>query len=387
MIKTAFLILFATLTIQAQENFKFGMNDVSILFPLPMQNQFNQLWGTEFKTQSGVLLPEVYFSKLPILAFKPNADIKNNIKVIGLRIDPCVNEQTGPVKCEKQLRLIWQPLSIEQNTVTTLDAAIHTFYSLTDIEFSEIIELLKKLNSNYPNRLTAQTFLQLNPILKSEGLTGNYFTSLTKIIEKYVSETNLTRMTFVQIAGGENVWIFGGFDIQKNQSIPIQIPRVNSETQSFINSAGPMPFWFKGGLLPEPKQANNLNILLKDSRKLTPENETEIIAATRSAFQFENPKLHNPGTVDCASCHVAQVTKTWAMKQYPWLDLQNQLTADIYKNADNDIRNASPMQIHTDIVRAFGYFMNRPFVSQRTINETSEVLNQLNSYVQSMEPK
>ena len=386
-LKIILFILVLSATAFSQQTFKFGMNDVSILFPLPAQNNFGQLWGTDFQTQNGILLPENYFLRLPVLAFKPNAEIKENIKVIGLRIDPCFNEQVGPVKCEKQLRLIWQPLSIEQNTVTTLDAAIHTFYSLTDIEFSEIIDSLKKLNSNYPNRLTAQTFLQLNPILKTESLTGNYFTSLTQLIEKYAGENKLTRMTFMAIAGGENVWIFGGFNIQNNQVFPIQIPRINARIQEFRNSAGPMPFWFQGGMFPEPKQTPNLNILIKDSRKLAPANEAEIIEATRAAFQFENPKLNNPGTVDCVSCHVAQVAKTWAMKQYPWLDLSTQLSADIYQNANNDIRNASPMQIHTDIMRSFGYFMNRPFVSQRTINETSEVVNQLNSYAQSMEPK
>ncbi len=385
--QTMFLILFFALNSYAEEIFKFGMNDVSILFPLPAADKFQQLWGTEFQTQNGVLLPENYFLKLPVMVLKPNAEIKDNIKVIGLRIDPCFNEQVGPVKCEKQIRLIWQPLSVVQNTVTTLDASIHTFYSLTDSEFSGLIDELKKINSNYPDRLTAQTYLQLNPILKSETLSGNYFKALTSLIQKYTGENKLTRMTFMIIAGGENVWIFGGFNILNQTAIPIQIPRINARIQEFRNSAGPMPFWFQGGIYPEPKQKSNLNILVKDSRQLSPENEAEIIEATRSAFQFENPKLHNPGTVDCVSCHAAQVAKSWSMKQYPWLDLSNQLLADIYQNTNNDIRNASPMQIHTDILRSFGYFMNRPFVAQRTINETSEVVDALNSYVKSMESK
>ena len=89
------------------------------------------------------------------------------------------------------------------------------------------------------------------------------------------------------------------------------------------------------------------------------------------------PKLHNPGTVDCVSCHVAQPAKIWAMRQYPWLQLDN-VSRDIIYNSKLNIRNMSPMQMHTNIVRAFGYFMNQPFVAQRTINESAEVVNYLN---------
>jgi hypothetical protein len=310
------------------------------------------------------------------------------MKVVGLRIDPCFNEQVGPVKCEKQIRLVWQPLKIIDSIVTTTDASLHSFYRLSDAEFEILTNELKSITENYPDRAKGQTYLQINPILKKEGLTGSYFQKLTQIIERFTGESQLTRITFMQLSGSGDVWIFGGFNIQNHQMIPIQIPRLNKAlTQEFRNSAAPSPFWFLGGMYPQPKQAVNLNILVQDSRKLSPENETEIIEATRAAFQFENPKLNNPGTVDCVSCHVAQPAKAWAMKQYPWFNLDQQLAGDIYESSENDIRNGSPMQIHTNILRSFGYFMNRPFVAQRTINETSEVVNAMNSFLALKEKK
>ena len=212
--------------------------------------------------------------------------------------------------------------------------------------------------------------------------------NLLQIVDRFTGESKLTRVTFMQLSGTGDVWIFGGFNIQNQQMTAIQIPRLNKATaQEFRNGALPKPFWFIGGIFPQPKQADNLNILVQDSRKLAPENEVEIVEATRAAFQFENPKLHNPGTVDCVSCHVAQPAKSWAVRQYPWFNLDQQLAGDIYDNAENDIRNGSPMQIHTNILRAFGFFMNRPFVAQRTINETSEVVTAMNSFLTLKEKK
>jgi hypothetical protein len=128
---------------------------------------------------------------------------------------------------------------------------------------------------------------------------------------------------------------------------------------------------------PAATDSENLNILVGDSRKLAPENEQDIIAAVKSAYRFENPNSHNPGTVDCVSCHVAQAAKTWALRQYPWLQMDILHQNEIY-SSDRDLRNLSPMQPHTNILRTFGYFMNRPFVAQRTINESAAVIKYIN---------
>ncbi len=381
------LILFST-HLMAQQTFQFGMNDVSILFPLPVSDLNENPLTLNYQTQNGDLIPDRFFLRLPVLAFQPNSELKSQMKVVGLRIDPCFNEQVGPIKCEKQIRLVWQPLKIVDSIVTTTDASLHSFYKLSDAEFEILVNELKAITKDYPDRSKNQPYLLINPILKQEGLTGPYFKKLIQIVERFTGESKLTRVTFMQLSGTGDVWIFGGFNIQNQQMTAIQIPRLNKATiQEFRNGALPRPFWFVGGIFPQPKQSDNLNILVQDSRKLSPENETDIVEATRSAFQFENPKIHNPGTVDCVSCHVAQPAKSWAIKQYPWFNLDQQLAGDIYSNSENDIRNGSPMQIHTNIVRAFGFFMNRPFVAQRTINESSEVVIAMNSFLALKEKK
>lgn len=377
MIKIIFLVISFSINVFAQDS-KLGLNDVSILLPLPAMGDWNLLPKPDTAANRGLLLSRDVVNKIPqLLAFAPNDDIYSALHAVGIRIDPCFTEGSGPVKCQAQIRLVWQPLSNADTETSTFDASLHTFYQLTDTEFKSLISELKKLKSKHGLSSADQEPLGINPIIKNQGLKGEYYAALIKIIYRYIGESNFSRVTFMQLTMTGNVWIFGGFDIENGELKPILIPRVNSVTQVFRNGAAPRPIWFIGGIVPEPKDPENLNILTHDSRKLAPQDESAIIEAVKSAFKFENPKLHNPGTVDCVSCHVAQPAKMWAMRQYPWLQL-DRVSKDIIYNSKMNIRNMSPMQIHTNIVRAFGYFMDMPFVAQRTINESAEVINYIN---------
>ncbi|OQW48507.1 MAG: hypothetical protein A4S09_04835 [Proteobacteria bacterium SG_bin7] len=64
-----------------------------------------------------------------------------------------------------------------------------------------------------------------------------------------------------------------------------------------------------------------VDLLIRDSRKIAPSDEAEVIESTLSAFRVENPNNHNPHTMDCVSCHTAQSARIWAVRQYPWLML------------------------------------------------------------------
>lgn len=380
MFKLTLLVLTLIFSINIQaEDAKLDMNDVSILLPLPALGDWNYLPTADTVAAKGLLLSENVVNQIPqLLAFASNHDTYSALHAVGIRIDPCFTEGQGPVKCQTQIRLIWQILSNASARTSTFDASLHSFYQLNESEFKSLITDIKKLKSEQGIANDEQEPLGVNPIIKSQGLKGEYYTKLIKIIYSYIGERNFSRVTFMQLSMTGNVWIFGGFNSKDGELEAIMIPRVSSITQNFRNSASPMPIWFVGGISPEPTQPENLNIITRDSRKLAPQDESAIIEAVKSAFKFENPKLHNPGTVDCVSCHTAQPVKTWAMRQYPWLQL-DKINRDVIYSSKLNIRNMSPMQNHTNVLRAFGYFMDQPFVAQRTINETAEVVNYLNS--------
>lgn len=357
---------------------KLDLNDVSILFPLPKLGDWNYIPSASSTGDNGTLLPLDIVTQIPQLSpLVTNEEIYPSLHAVGVRIDPCFTEGHGPIKCQTQIRLVWQPLSNASKDTATFDVSLHTFYQLTEVEFKSLVTQIKKLKLDLNLKADFRAPLSINPIIKENGFTGEYYTRLIKIIYSFIGESNFSRVTFMQLSMGGNVWTFGGFDIADGKLEPIKIPRIGTTKQIFRNSAFPRPIWFIGGIVPEPTDKENLNIIARDSRKLSPQDEDAIIEAAKSAFKFENPKLHNPGTVDCVSCHVAQPAKIWALRQYPWLQLDNISRDYIYTSTIN-LRNTSPMQMHTNIVRAFGYFMDIPFVAQRTINESAEVVNSIN---------
>lgn len=375
---SALLFVLFAFSAKATDSF-LDLNDVSILLPLPTPNNWQQLWNGDTQAAKGAILPVSYLKEVPrLIGQSTNAALFPDIKVLGMRVDPCFHEGPTPVQCRRQIRLIWQPLKLEQNITSTFDASLHSFYDLSDEEFKT---LLNELTALKKTKAAKNDFLPLgiNPFIKQEGLDGEYLLSLRKIILKYIGESNLNRITFMQLFPNEKTWLFGGFDFKDKKAIPLVIPRLNRNAQVFNNSVSlDRPFWFVGGIKPElPEGIENLKILITDSRVIAPQDEEEIKAAVKAAFRFENPETHNPGTVDCASCHVAQPARAWATRQYPWFQFDVLHKQDIYKS-DRDLRNLSPMQPHTNIVRAFGYFMNRPFVAQRTINESAEVIKYIN---------
>ncbi len=374
MIKIFVLLTALSLEVFAAES-KLALNDVTVLLPLPAIGEWNYLPQPETTTPRGTLLAREVFNQIPqLLAFATNDDIYSAMRAVGVRIDPCFTEGHGPLKCQNQIRLVWQPLSDADTETSTFDASMHSFYQLTESEFKLLVSDLKKLKTDFGTDANDLEPLGINPIIKSQGLNSEYYRNFLKIIYSYIGETNFSRVTFMQLSMTGNVWVFGGFDYKNAELKPISIPRVDSFRQTFRNAAVPRPIWFLGGITPEPTQDENFNILTRDSRKLAPTDEAAVIEAAKSALKIENPKFHNPGTVDCVSCHVAQPAKIWAMRQYPWLQL-DRLNRDVTYQSKLDIRNLSPMQVHTNILRAFGYFMDMPFIAQRTINESAEVVN------------
>lgn len=354
------------------------MNDVSVLFPLPQPADWNTLPQAATVGAHGELLPRAFVERLPtLLQGVKNSNLYADIYAMGFRIDPCFTEGPPPVRCQPQIRMVWQPLLKVDDTTSTIDVTLHTFYQLTEQEFAALVRELRNLKASVVPS-TGNTPLSVNPILQNEGPRGEYRKKLFEILYSFTGRTRLTRITFMPLFGRETVWFFGGVDIRDGEFTSIRIPRLKdgeNTLQQFANVILPDPTSFKGGIFPAPQDPENLNVLLTDSSKLTSENEEEIVSAVRAAFRFENPQLHNPGTVDCVSCHAAQPAKAWALRQYPSLNLEQMLAQNIYRNADNNLQNPSPLLDRTNVVRIFGYFTEKPFVAQRVINESSEVVN------------
>src|SRR5690606_32624581 len=135
------------------------LNDVSVLFPLPKESDGKSFLLKASDTgERGKLFPQNQrdtISDLIISFDRPEPDdIYESIRVLGMRIDPCFKFTSLPIeKCHPQLRLVWQPTAgLGTKDVTSFDAAIHSFYSLSNQEFSQLkkeLQNLKWKNAKY----------------------------------------------------------------------------------------------------------------------------------------------------------------------------------------------------------------------------------------------
>jgi hypothetical protein len=345
-------------------------NDVSILLPLPLKEELSLLWSPAKAGERGELLPRPVFNALPNIILDGNMNHLYNqfLKVVAIRVDPCFQEGDGP--CQKNIRLVWQPLEEFRGGWTTQDAAIHTFYTLTDGEwrsFARELEAVTPANSS-PK-------LQINPTLLAQGYEGGYWRALTGLILKYAGSQNLTKATAMTVNPTGVLWFFSGFDIAGGRAVPITIPRIAEKTQGFAVSARLTGNGeFRTAMDPAPPEDPEFIRLLKDSKGAKAElSEREKIEAVRSALVLENPRLSNPGTKDCASCHAAALVPSWAMNNLPTLNWEEAFAKELFNGK-------KPEAGHTNgkILRAFGYFNQEPVIARRVRYETQLVLDRMN---------
>ncbi len=350
-----------------------GLNDLSVLIPLPKIAEAPLMLAPYTEGPQGILLSKKNYSKLfKLVVDNSNEEVwRDQLKVVAIRLDPCFVEGTGPLACRRQIRLVWQPVIEKENELTTRDASLHSFYEFNENEFSTILNEWKtwaNTNKSLP--------LNVHPLLKKEGLAGKHWKKLSSLILKYCGEKNLVRMTSMGLSGSEQLWVFSGIDINPETTLSkeMMIPRIQTTIQTITQSSfDPHEFW--GALTPAPNADLEFNLLVEDSMFFRKRNtETEVRKVVKSYLSFENPKKHNTGTLDCASCHLTSMTHQWTLANYPNLKWDAEFVDVKYQNALN-LENITLNKVNPHQFRIFGYFGKEPAISQRVINETAEVFD------------
>lgn len=291
------------------------------------------------------------------------------LKVIAIRLDPCFSEGTGPRRCRQQIRLVWQPLLVSEGVVRARDAAIHTFYDMTEDQWTLLLaqwNQFPKTNERLP--------LQVHPLLKEQGLGGAYWKNLSSLVLQFCGEKNLSRVTGMNVMNGEQVWSFLGYNtVFGKEPERIEIPRIQHDIQGIIIGLGEGKE-FNGRIIPELESDMTLRAVLQDSFTMKENlSEKEIRDLIGRIFEIENPLKHNPGTMDCVSCHIAQAVRAWGERSFQSWQWQTDFQTQRYQNAVS-LENQSEQGMLTNQLRAIGYFETRSVISQRVINETAETL-------------
>lgn len=314
-IKFFFLMMFLLIGGVAH-SLPLSQNDVSILMLLPKPDSLDLLLKPSIAANFGQLLPKSIFSHLPNLDLGDQDKLFENLRVVGVRIDPCFFQFASPEVCQAQIRLVWQPVGITgDGRASAEDCAVHTFYNIEKNEFSSLVADLESLKDQ-SGSTAANESLNINPTLQSLGLESVYAKHLFKLLLRNTGESRLSRITFMQLTGSGNVWTFGGFNVVAGSLQKMSVARVNNETQTFSNGVlGAIPNYFSGDISPAPNGPDTLNLLIRNSSVIATSDKDAVTESTLSAAQIENPLNHNANNTDCVSCHTAQPARLWAINQ------------------------------------------------------------------------
>lgn len=362
---------------------EWDLNDVSYLMPLPQSIHDDKLLKIDSVGKSGPMLPENLINKIPLLSFKQEREESNRLlRALAIRIDPCFPLPT-PQSCQAQVRLVWQPLELSpRQQVRTIDAALHSFYVLTEEEFKSLLkdlEAWKKKNSINTRGLP----LQIHPAWV-EGTEASSLAEFLSIIKKYIGLGNLTRITAMILRGNADMWAFAGFEVRENDIVMFPVARLGDRlSQAFVNLAVPADHFAGGGISPQPRGADTLNKITAESVLVETGEADTIIAEAQAVYRVENPHRYTPESMDCVSCHVARPALQWVLNKRPELKVDQIWNEEIYRNSKYNLDNVSPQLWNTQNIRAFGYFGKDISISQRAINESAEVADLVQAFVSS----
>ncbi|HEX7839077.1 MAG TPA: hypothetical protein VF469_16480 [Kofleriaceae bacterium] len=192
-----------------------GMNDVSILLPLPRDVATPVLaalagrgallvdrgWFDALVTAGGDIAPRTGDP----LAF-------DDFQIVAVRFDLCDRSAIGPCPPDAQgrLRLVLQPLYTRAGSTFAHDVALHAFYPIPASEVGGVVGELRRLSRI--QREPPGAPLAVSPAAAA-GDAG-YLAGLRTLVLRYARAENLVRLTVIgQVADSAAfAWIFRGVD-------------------------------------------------------------------------------------------------------------------------------------------------------------------------------
>lgn len=362
-----------------------GMNDVSILFPLP-RNQGERthfLWLLPGEGEEGPGFDPRFIPSLPRL----NGDVPSRLgypsaMITALRYDPCARGEDGV--CAAQLRLGAQVVITSESGVELLDdAAAHLFYALTDAESSEIVEELAALRALSP--VPTDGPLGVHPALP-RGMDGPFAAALRALVVEHCRLDNLVRITANAFAMDN--WTFTRLDVIDGVLVRRDIPNVaaGGTSQSWLRQAFVNDLEDPSGtILPSPVE-EDFSYLLSAASYLEgrPADPDAAGRAARAVLRTENPRLRGTEEVDCASCHLATQARLFAERRGVLFDGEERYVAP--RGVDTTLVLSPKLVGNLGATISFGWHTNHDAegeiehlssISQRVINETAEVVDHL----------
>lgn len=401
----------------------FQMNDVSILLPLPksVTERNSSMLNAGSAGVDGPLIDRALYAAVEADLLGDNEPgcagcsplQYDNLRLVAVRIDPCFAHQTSfhdDDTCRNELRLTFQPVVANpagadggtsdagasdagaSDSFKVIEGAIQATYSISRSELIDIANAIVTLRiaSGRPDALGP---LAPHPIAVTEGLDGAFVRGLYGIIQAHASTNRLVRFGRMQhihtIAGLSLFEVAAGVPTRTH----IKMLPADSGTQSaclaqslgdvFIAVIGP----------PATLSPDRYDAVMNTQYNAANNTAAERQAAFDAILRIDNPRIHTPETIDCASCHLASVTGRVVGPMFGLDPAGNPnlftFASPFVTNADmsmttvaDPLRKPRPDPV-TGVTRTniymFSYIDKYPSVTPRVINETAIIVDYLNS--------
>jgi hypothetical protein len=315
---------------------------IDVTFLMPLDSPASVHAGDQ--VAYGTLLPRSIVDTADTLTVVDEPDaLYGALRVVGVRLDSCFIEGGNGLPCDSQVRLVLQPVFQTATGPVARDAAIHAFFAVPLDELTELADDLANARSATTVDESVISRPGVSPIPDAAWA----------LVSEAVGESRLTRITFVAVHASDEAWTFGGFDIDADGLSPVRIPGVPEPIQHLTSVGGVATL--DATILPDPvietTIADFLSGAMRDVLDQVGEDE-----AVQGLERLLDPAVHDPGTVDCASCHIATPGLRFATR-----DGEPDRIAAVYDDSRNQ--------------RMFGWYGSTPSISLRVEAETQAALS------------
>jgi hypothetical protein len=347
-----------------------GMNDVTILVPLPTSvDQPVLLRGTDTADDGEVFIPQALVERLGDDATSVDSILLpgsyEGLQLVGVRFDLCDHEAPGPCPTtgDASLRLVFQPLSDLDGAA---DTGFHAFYTILEAEIPAALQALTELSLLRTG--------PAQPLMPSDALlleTGAYAEKLRAFVRAYGGASRLIRLTMnAQTAlSAQFKWVLRG--VEKVGTEFSDIPITGT-----IESSQVVTFGGEGFFEVEPVSyvPEGLAAALDFTQFSALEEEEDQIEVLRAFAAIDNPFTSAPDTVACVACHTSTVALALRSEE---LGVDPTTFPEHYATSF-DVSVAAGKSRTTDrTLRAFGWLGREPMISQRVANDTALVLEDI----------
>lgn len=338
------------------ESRQLGLNDITYLFPLVADA------GSPFPAPES-MIPYALFDRVSTVPGDVVTDLRR-LQLVALRFDVCDRAATGPCPetADGVIRLVLQPTF---NDGTAEDIAFHAFFPVPRNEVPEVVDLFRALarlqDVPTPNALKVNTAL---------GSNAEFTSKLVGFVRKYAVAANIFRLTvFGQKTNlAALIWVFRGVERKGDQFVRIQIPDIQEIDQVTLLFSST-----EFRTMPQADEPKGFSRAMNASefRMATPADQREALEAMAAS---DNPALNTSDTIQCVTCHV---TTTVMADRLSIANVSAGTLTSRFTSTQFDLTPLGEDSARFRTLRALGWIRSSPLVAQRTVNETANVIAEI----------